>query len=278
MTSGLPLAARVGGLVLILALPAGAGQAPTASVPALSPAEMESFLLKGRIVRKRNAGQGVTNSLRVTMSEGALTHDVHVQTVDIARTSFEAGKATELNFRDSYRFNIAAYRLATLLGIRVPMSVSRDYEGKPASFTWWVDEVAMDEAGRVRTESRGPDPDRTSKQLYVMRLFDELIENRDRNRGNMLWTKDWTLWLIDHSRAFRLGNELRNPDDLVRVERGMLARLRTLDAVRLQKALAGAATRPEIDAVLARRKALVSHFDQRIATRGEAAVLFDLER
>jgi hypothetical protein len=178
-------------------------------VPALSPAEMESFLLKGRIVRKRNAGQGVTNSLRVTMSEGALTHDVHVQTVDIARTSFEAGKATELNFRDSYRFNIAAYRLATLLGIRVPMSVSRDYEGKPASFTWWVDEVAMDEAGRVRTESRGPDPDRTSKQLYVMRLFDELIENRDRNRGNMLWTKDWTLWLIDHSRAFRLGNELR---------------------------------------------------------------------
>jgi hypothetical protein len=271
---------RVGALVpivLILAWPAGGGQEPAGGAPALAPAEMEALLLKGRIVRTRGAGQGVTKSLRVTMSDGALTHDAHVQTVDIARTSFEAGRASELNFKDTYRFNIAAYRLGLLLGIRVPMSVQRDFEGKPASFTWWVDDVAMDEAGRIKTQSRGFDAERTSKQLFVMRLFDELIENRDRNRGNMLWTKDWTLWLIDHSRAFRLGNEIRSPDDLTRVDRAMLARLRALDAGQLQKLMAGVASRREIEAVMARQKALVSHFDQRIAARGEAAVLFDLD-
>ena len=37
-----------------------------------------------------------------------------------------------------------------------------------------------------------------------MRIWDELIQNRDRNQGNILWTHDWTLWLIDHTRAFRL--------------------------------------------------------------------------
>ena len=36
-----------------------------------------------------------------------------------------------------------------------------------------------------------------------MYVFDELIQNRDRNPGNSLWTTDWKLWLIDHTRAFR---------------------------------------------------------------------------
>ena len=278
MISGLPLAARVGGLAFILALPVHA-QEPGIAPPALTTAEMETFLLKGRIVQKRDAGSGVTGSLRVTMTDGTLTHDVHVQVVDIQKTTFEAGRASEVGFKDTYRFNIAAYRLATLLGINVPMSVQRNYEGKPGSYTWWVDDVAMDEAARVKSGSRGgPDPERTSKQMYVMRMFDELIENRDRNRGNMLWTKDWTLWLIDHSRAFRLGNELRKTDDLTRVERQVFARLREMNPDQVRKLLDGVAFKSEIDAVLKRREALLAYFDKRIAERGEAAVLFSMDK
>ena len=41
-----------------------------------------------------------------------------------------------------------------------------------------------------------------SLQLQVVRVFDELIQNRDRNQGNILWTSDWKMWLIDHTRAF----------------------------------------------------------------------------
>jgi hypothetical protein len=282
MTSGLPLAAHVGGLVLVLALilglPVHAGQEATGTAPVLSTAEMETFLLKGKIVRKRGAGLGTTGSLRVTLSDGALTHDAHVQVVDVQKTTFEAGRASEVGFKDSYRFNIAAYRLATLLGINVPMSVQRNFEGQPGSFTWWVDDVAMDENGRVKSGSRGPDPERTSKQMYVMRAFDELIENRDRNRGNILWTKDGTLWLIDHSRAFRLGHELRKIDDLTRIDRAFLARLRALDGDRIRKLTDGVAFKGEIDAVMKRRDALVAHFDKRIAERGEAAVLFTLDK
>ena len=278
MISGLPLAARVGGLAFILALPVHA-QEPGIAPPALTTAEMETFLLKGRIVQKRDAGSGVTGSLRVTMTDGTLTHDVHVQVVDIQKTTFEAGRASEVGFKDTYRFNIAAYRLATLLGINVPMSVQRNYEGKPGSYTWWVDDVAMDEAARVKSGSRGgSDPERTSKQMYVMRMFDELIENRDRNRGNMLWTKDWTLWLIDHSRAFRLGNELRKTDDLTRVERQVFARLREMNPDQVRKLLDGVAFKSEIDAVLKRREALLAYFDKRIAERGEAAVLFSMDK
>ena len=53
---------------------------------------------------------------------------------------------------------------------------------------------------------------KTTKQIQIMRVFDELIQNRDRNQGNILWTNDWTMWLIDHTRAFRLGKELLKPE------------------------------------------------------------------
>ena len=42
---------------------------------------------------------------------------------------------------------------------------------------------------------------------FAVRVFDELIANRDRNIGNMLWTSTWKMWMIDHTRAFRRGAE-----------------------------------------------------------------------
>ena len=46
-------------------------------------------------------------------------------------------------------------------------------------------------------------------QLHILRVFDELIANTDRNQGNMLIDSRWKLWLIDHSRAFRTSSDLQ---------------------------------------------------------------------
>src|SRR4029079_17394092 len=91
----------------------------------LSKEEMEAFLLKGKVTKTRDAGGGVTASARGTMTDGRITHDVHIQNVDISQSVFEAGKSTELNFKDSYKYNVAGYRVAQLLGLNVPMSVDR---------------------------------------------------------------------------------------------------------------------------------------------------------
>ena len=193
------------GITLGVASLAIAGQAPTVTVAQFTPAEMEAFLLKARIVDNDDAGGGVTGSRRVKLSDGKTTHDAHVQTVDIAKPVFDAGAHTELNFRDTYRYNIAGYRLARLLAIdTVPMSIERRVNGKEAAVTWWVDDVQMDEKGRLQKKTMGPNPSRTSNQIQMMRVWDELIQNRDRNQGNILWTHGWTMWLIDHTRAFRL--------------------------------------------------------------------------
>ncbi len=253
------------------------GTAAPAPASALSPEAMEVFLLKARVVNVRDAGSGVTNSRRATLSDGQLTHDVHIQTVDIAQQVFESGRNTELNFKDTYRYNIAGYRVAKLIGVTtVPMSVERTIEGKIAAVTWWVDDVKMDEKERMKTKELGPDPVRTNKQIQIMRIWDELIQNRDRNQGNILWTNDWTLWLIDHTRAFRLDPNLRRPDMLSRCDRSLLERLRALTPAALEQAVGSSLTRSEQEALLARRDKIIRHYDDRIARLGEVVVLFTL--
>jgi hypothetical protein len=254
-------------------------QAVGASPVSLTPDQMEVFLSKATIGRVRDAGNGVTGSRRATLTDGTYSHDVHIQVVNEERTTFEAGKKTELNFKDLARYNITGYRLAKLLGMdNVPMSVERSFDGKIAAFTWWVDDVKMDEKERMKQKTAGPEPGRTGMQVQTMRVFDALIQNVDRNQGNMLWTGDWKLWLIDHTRAFRLGTKLDKPDNLTRCDSALLDRLRGLTKATLSEAIGKAITQGEISALLARRDAIVKHYEERIATRGEAAVLFTMAR
>jgi hypothetical protein len=236
---------------------------------------MEMFLLEARIVNERDAPAGVTGSRLVTLSDGTTTHDAHVQTVDVSMMLFRSGKYSETNFKDTYRYNIAAYRVAQLLDLQtVPMSVKRIVDGKEASMTWWVDDIAMDEKARLKAKYNGPDPDRTTRQLQTMRVFDELIQNKDRNQGNILWDSRWTLWLIDHTRAFRLEKKLLKPGRLLRCDRRLFERLKTITEASLKDAAGDFLTNYEQEALLARRDRIVKLYADRIAKQGEAAVLY----
>lgn len=254
---------------------AAAPFAQDAAAPPLSPEEMEEFLLNAELSDFDRVDVGVTGSRRASASDGRLTHDVHVQTVDIRRDTFAAaGARVELNFRDSYRYNIAAYRLAVLLGMdNVPMSVLRRINGDPAAVTWWVDDVAMSERDRIEQRAFPPDPQVAYSQFYTMYAFDELIQNRDRNPGNSLWTTDWKLWLIDHTRAFRPDVEISEPERLTRIGRSLLEGMRALTPEALEEAMDDILTRQERERILARRDLLVEHFDARISRIGDAVLI-----
>jgi hypothetical protein len=250
---------------------------PTTGAP-LTPEEMERFLLQADIVATKSSKKGVTNARQITLFDGRIRHDAQLQDVDIALPIFDVGpKNSEVNFKDTYRYNIAGYRLSRLLGLdSVPMSVERKVKGKQAAITWWIDGVMMDEGTRQKKQTAGPSPSRTASQIHILRVFDELIQNRDRNGGNLLWTNDWKMWMIDHTRAFRLSKDLLKPDQLQRVDRTLLGRMRDLTTAELSDAMDKSLTKDEIGALLARRDLIVKLFDEKIAQRGEAAVLFTL--
>jgi hypothetical protein len=253
---------------------APARQEPAASPPArrLSDADAEQFLTVARVVRTHSASKGVTNSLRATLTDGTLTHDAHIQTIDESKPQFQGTQGTEFNFKDSWAFNVAAYRLDRLIGMdMVPVTVSRRYNTSQASFTWWIDDVMMDEGDRLKKKMSPPVPDLWNRQMQMVRLFDQLIYNVDRNLGNLVITRDWLLWPIDHTRAFRTATTLKTPGNVTRCDRRVFGRLKELSRDALKKATGEFLQNWEIDAVLKRRDAIVAI----IESRG-AAGLFDL--
>ena len=248
--------------------------AAASTAPLLTRAEMETFLREARIIRSRSAPGGITGSRRVTLTNGVLTHDAHVQGVDQAQRVFQGTRGVELNFRDSWRYNVAAYRLSVLLDLdMVPVTVQRHYDRGPAAFTWWVDDVLMDEGARRKKKVRAPDTHAWNQQMYVVRVFDQLIYNVDRNLGNLLITSDWRLWMIDHTRAFRRHRTLRAVGDLKGCDRTLLARLEALDKATVERELSSWLDLPEMAGLLARRDAILKFFRS-----APPEALFDLPR
>ena len=246
--------------------------APVATVaPLPSDGEMERFLKDAKILGTKDTGKGVTGSTRANLSDGTLTHDAHIQTIDEYKREFRTTTGVEFDFRDSWRFNIAAYRIDRLIGLNmVPVSVERHHRSAPGAFTWWVDDVLIDEGARLKKKIEAPDQRQYATQTVMMRLFDELISNTDRNQGNIIYSKDWRLWLIDHTRAFRKNPTLKKPGHITRCDRQVFERLKALDKDTLKRAVGKYLDEGQIKAVLARRDLIV----QRLESFGPSS-LFD---
>lgn len=243
----------------------------------MSRSQQEGFLLNAKIERRRPAGKGVTGSERGTLSDGTFEHDAHIQAINEEKTSFTSTRGTELNFKDSYKFNIVAYRLDQILGLNMtPVSVERRVAGKSSAVTWWVDNVLMDEEARRKNGVSPPDNDAWNHQMYAVRVFDQLIYNTDRNLGNLLIDKSWQIWMIDHTRAFRIKTTLENPKNLVMCDRKLLENLRKLDEDTLMEKLRPLLNKTEVKAILARRDLIVKFFDNAVKEKGAGAVLYDL--
>jgi hypothetical protein len=271
-----------GALLVVVAFAPLSAQTPAlAPAPAQAPvraqapslAEQEQFLSKAKVIRTRGVSVGITGTLRATLSDGVLTHDASIQTIDEYKQRFEGTQGTEFNFRDTWRYNVAAYRLDKLLELGMtPPSVERSYNGKVGSFTWWVDDVLMDEGARLKKKIEAPAAKMWNEQMWHVRMFDQLIYNVDRNLGNLLIDTDWRIWMIDHTRAFRVHNVLKAQGNLSRMDRRVLERLKALDKDTLRKVMDDYLTPSEIDTMLKRRDLIVQHFDK------TPSLIFDWER
>ena len=244
--------------------------------PKLTEEQERDFLLHAKVIKSKQSSKGVTSPWRLTLSDGTLTHDAIFQPVDERKNSMSFGNGrTELNFKDSYHFNIAGYELAKLLGMddMVPMYVERKWNGSSGSIGWWL-AVKMDEIERTKQHIQAPDPDGWNKQMYKIRVLDQLVYDTDPNLTNVLITEDWKIWRIDFTRAFRLYKDLRDPKDLVMCDRKLLDRLRKLDEDELAENTKKQLTKGELKAVMARRDKIVERFDKLVAEKGEGAVLY----
>jgi len=223
---------------------------------------LESWLEQADIVGIEDIDTGITKPHRVTLrKDGVELHAVFKQ----LSTDFGAqDRSQALNNADRYEYELAAYKLDRLIGLdMVPVTVLRTIKGQRGALQFWVED-SINVRKMLEQKLQPSGWCEVGPQYNLMNVFDILIHNSDRTQENALFTKDWTLVLIDHTRAF--GVDLRDPVRLYRgeptVPPALAARLAKLDERMLTSALSPYLQRRQIAALLKRRDVLLQKYAQ----------------
>jgi hypothetical protein len=251
-------------------------QSSLSNEPNLTDDQKIQFLLNAKVVASKQGGKGITHPYRLTLTDGTITHDASFQPVDEHKSKMEFSDGrVEFNFVDSYHYNIAASELARMLGMNdmVPPYVERKWNGMTGSLSWWIP-WKWDEVMRHNQGLHPPDPDAWNRQMYKIRVFDQLIYDTDPNLTNVLVTEDWKIWRIDFTRAFRQYNGLLDPKDLVMCDRQLLEKLKELKFDEVYARTRPHLSKGEVKTLIARRDKIVATFEKLAATKGEGAVLY----
>ncbi len=244
-------------------------------LPFTSDEEVLEFLRTARVVRTKEL-RGITRSRQVLLEKDGLRMHANFHDIDVEKSRFEGRlTGTELGFRDTYKFQIAGYEMSRLLGLdNVPPAIKRKLWGKGGSLAAWVENIMFDRRQMRKRNIDPPDVQRWNNQVYIMHIFDALIENTDRTLENVLIDSNWKVWMIDHTRAFRRSSDVKNLKAISHCERNLWEKLRTLDEAVVNQRLKKLLRSTEIKAMLKRREQLVDHIRKLITERGEERVLY----
>ena len=251
-------------------------------LPIQSDAEIEAFLAEAEIINTSSVPTGVTAPRKLRLKGDGFEACACFKYADIKRRkvteTINGRNHFSLDWRDSYRYDIAAYEMDRLLGLdRVPPVVPRNIKGDSGAVSIWLTNTVneFDRSRKLMVEP--PDQGRWNQQRLLMQVFDNLVANRDSNLGNVLIDANWRLWFIDCSRCFGVTRSMYYPlKKITRCERGIWLGLKNLDESEVRERLAPFLFPTEMDALLVRHEKMVEYFQELIDKKGEAAVLYDV--
>jgi hypothetical protein len=132
-----------------------------------------------------------------------------------------------------------------------------------------VDDVLMMEKDRYLKRIEPPDQEAWNRQIYQARVFSQLVANTDPNLGNFLITKNWTLWTIDFTRAFRAQKDLMDPRELTCIDPRFQQALKGLSEEAVKRDTGRYLGNWEVEGLLTRRDKIVEFFERKAAEQGE---------
>ena len=242
-------------LLFVLAFPQAAAKPACANVWENRTQEFETYLRTAKIEKMADIPVGVTRPRRAYLTEGGLAGSFAWKPL---RPGMQNG------YFESYKSEVAAYELDKVLALNmVPVVVERTIDHDTGAAILWLNGVRSWESVLPLTKPRTWD-----LQIARMKLFDDLIGNSDRNKGNLLVDEDWHIYLIDHSRAFVTDQKL--PQELQNVDRRLWERMLALDEAGLKASMGQWLDGRQIQALLRRRDAIKKKIDALVAKRGDS--------
>lgn len=190
-------------------------------------------------------------------------------------------------FLESWKWEIAAYRIDKLLGLNmVPVTVEKRFRSDRGSCQLWIEDTFTlkdKEEKKLKTPSYKVFP--WNRALFKQRAWDNLIYNEDRHQNQFLITQDWRMLLIDHSRSFAVSKKStkrmiydekfnEGPRLMKELPRSLYENIKTLTAEKIKSVVGDYLTDTEIEAVLLRRDLIVAWVEKRIKELGEDKVLY----
>jgi hypothetical protein len=245
--------------------PAKAPYSPFASVE-----EAEAFLASAKVIQSKPLGGGISGALKVLLDDGRIQHNAVFKDIDVHKKEVTIVKGVpETDFKDSWKYEVAAYRLDRILGLNmVPVTIERKIDGKQGSLQLWMD-GCITEARRLKDKLEPPNPLEWNRRMYKYQLFDNLVYNTDSNLGNALVTPDFLVFKIDHTRTFKNITSLPNTSHLVSFSRSLMQALEKIDKDDIKSCCKGYLSSMEIDSLLKRRSLILKLCRSLVAERGE---------
>ena len=246
-------------------------------------AKWEEFLKTAPIVgqEQMTGPESVTNPWRLTLEKDGVKHDGIWKDIENRTTRYP----------DSWKWEIAAYKIDRLIGLNmVAPTVERRFNEKRGSLQLWIEsEMSL----KKKTDENIKMPSYKvfywNRATYLERAFDNLIANDDRHMNNIRITKDWRMYLIDHSRSFRTSGKFtteliyrkggKEGDKLMsELPRPFVDKLRSITDADIRAAVGEYLTDEEITSVLKRRDLILKEVDRLIKLNGEDKVLYNLDK
>ncbi len=246
-----------------------------APLPFQDDAEILEFLRTARIVSQELVEVGINGISKVLLEKDGVQLHAAFRNISISQKQIKMSNGElRFDFRDDCRFEVAAYRLSRLLGLdSVPPVVERKIGRDTGTLQLWMENTMMEKERRSR-KIQAPEKMLWTQRWQTLRLFDNLIDNSDRNPGNTLIDSDWKLWMIDHTRAFGRTKKLRSAPLIRQCRRDLWEKLQGLDREVLEKECKNVLRGIQIKALMKRRDLLVEHIQKLIDEKGEDRVLF----
>lgn len=243
-------------------------------------AKWETFLQEAKIISSSKdfpESEAVTEPWTLVLEKDGFTR----------RALWKNPEGRLKGFLDSWKCEIAAYRLDKLLGLNmVSPTVEKRFQGNKGSCQLMLENVIMlrtKKEEKIKTPSYRIEP--LNRATYLQRAWDNLIANEDRNMGDILYTEDWRMILIDHSRAFRSSKKFKKalifdeksksgPKLMKKLPKAFVEKLRAINFEVIREAVGEYLTDKEVEAVLIRRDLIIDWLDKRIKEFGKDEVLY----
>ena len=190
---------------------------------------------------------------------------------------------------DSWMYEVAAYEIDKLLGLNmVPPTVERRFQEKRGSLQIWVDDTKT--LRKLNEEKIKPPSYKifsNNRNLFLQRAFDNLVGNEDRHLDNyLLNTKDWRMFLIDHSRSFRSSGKFtkqltytekhpEGPMIMKELPKALYEKIMGLTVEQIKGVVGEYLSDDEIKAVMIRKDLIIKEIEKLVAKNGAENVLYE---